>query len=271
MRYRSALAACVAAIGMVTAVLPAAAQAAKEPLTWVINVTVKPGKFMELKSATEKYDKPVLDKLVADGAISSWGFACQTIGPPSESCMYYVTGADWAAMEKVDKAFEADRKAMKESERKAMMESNLETTDPDKEVSFVVRHVVFNAVPGGDANYLLRHIYKVKPGKGEEVVKLYKAYIAPVYQKLLEQGTILGYGLAVPEMHSGENWTHTSWLVFSDMSKMDAIDKALDDAEKARGKELNEMLDATYMKASVPGGHVDSLSQIVLHGGARSK
>jgi hypothetical protein len=271
MHYRRTFVACVVVLGLLAAALPAAAQATNEPISWLINVTVKPGHFIDLKNSTEKYDKPVLDKLVADGVIGSWGFACQVIGPPGESCMYYVTAADWSAMGKVEKAFDENRKAMKESEMKAMMESFLGATEPAKEMSSVVRHLVFHANQGGDAHYLMRHIYKFKPGKGHEAVKLYKAYIEPTYQKLLDAGVITGYGLAVPEMHTGAGWTHTSWIVFSDMSQLDAVDKAFEEADKARSKELNDMLDTTFMHMNVPDAHVDSLAHIILHGGKSSK
>jgi hypothetical protein len=273
MRYRSAFVVPVLAMGIVSAALPALAQTMKEPepLTWLLNVTVRPGQFMTLKDMAEKYDKPVLDKLVTDGAIQAWGLACQMIGPPTESCMYYVTANDWAALGKVDKAFNDNRMAMKESERKAVEEAVLATTEPDKEVSSVIRHVVFHVGPGGEAHYLMRHIYKVKPGKGHEVVKLYKEYIAPTYQKLLDQGVILGYGLAVPEVDSGGGWTHASWIVFSDMSQLDAVDHAFEEASKARGEELNGMLGATFTELSVPDAHVDSLAHIILHGGKTNK
>jgi hypothetical protein len=271
MRYRNAVLAWVVALGLVAAAVPAAAQEMDGPLTWILSVQVKPGKTGDLKNAAEKYDKPVLDKLVARGVISSWGLACQMIGPPTESCFYYVTAADWAAMGKLDQAFAADRKAMKEAERKAMMDTVMSATEPDKEMSSIVRHVVFHAVPGGDVRYLMRHIYTFKPGKGLEVVKLYKEYIAPTYEKLLSDGVILGYGLAEPEMQSGAGWTHTSWCVFSDMAKLDEVEKAFAGAKKARGDELNGMLDATFMKASVPGAHVDSLAEVLIHGGKTGK
>ena len=271
MRYRSAFVACVVVMGMLAAALPAAAQATNEPLSWLINVTVKPGKYMDLKKATEKYDKPVLDKLVADSVIGSWGFACQVVGPPALSCMYFVTAADWSAMDKVDKAFEDQRKGMKEAEVKAMMDSYLAATESEKEVSSVVRHVVFQGTPGAKSNYLLRHVYKFKPGQGQAAVKMFKEYNVSIYQKLLEAGVINGFGLAVPEIHNDASWTHSSWVVFSDMSQMDAIDKAFDEAMKARGEELNEMLRSTMMKMHDMDAHWDSLMHISVYGSKSGK
>ena len=58
----------------------------------------------------------VLDRLVAEGAIQSWGLACQMVGPPGESCMFWVTAADWAGMSTVEKAYDDSRKAMTEDD-----------------------------------------------------------------------------------------------------------------------------------------------------------
>jgi hypothetical protein len=256
---------------MLAAALPAAAQTTSEPLTWLINVTAKPGKSMDLEQSAEKYDKPVFDKLLADGSITSYGLAHQIVGPAGESYMYWVTAADWTAMGKVEKAFEDNYKAMKPADAKASMDAFLGATQPEKESSGVVRHVVFQGKPGGKPNYLMRHVYKVKSGKGGEAVKMYKEYNAPVYQKLLEAGVITGYGLAVPDMHTGAGWTHTGWVTFSDMSNIDAIDKAFDEADKARGEAQSEMLQNTWRQMHDMDAHWDSLAKITMYGGKAGK
>jgi hypothetical protein len=271
MRHRSALVACAVVFGMLAAALPAAAQATGEPISWLINVTVKPGKSMDLEKAAQKYDKPVFDKLLADGAISSYGLAHQLIGPPGDSYMYWVTASDWSAMGKVEKAFEDHYKALKPEEAKASMEAFIGATEPEKESSGVARHIVFQGTPGAKPGYLMRHVYKVKPGKGSEAVKMYKQYDAPVYQKLLEAGVITGYGLAVPDMHTGAGWTHTSWITFTDMSNMDAINKAFDDADKANGEELNQLLQKAWLGMNDTDSHYDSLMKITMYGGQAAK
>jgi hypothetical protein len=254
-------------IGLVGAALPAAAQDTAEPLTWVLSVTVKPGKLEDLEKAAQKYDKPVFEKLLADGSISSYGLACQMVGPPAESCLYWATAADWSGMGKVEKAFEDGRKGMKETEVKEMMDAFLGATVPEKETSFVVRHVVFNGAPGRSPNYLVRHVYNVSPGKGRAAVNMYKEYNAPVYEKLLASGVIDGYGVAVPDFHVGAAWTHTMWTMFSDLSQMDATDKAFEDADEARGEAVNEALDASWMQMHDRDAHWDSLMRISMYGG----
>jgi hypothetical protein len=259
MHHRSALIACVVGIFMLAAALPAAAQATNEPISWLLNVTVKPGMNDDLEKSVQTYDKPVLDKLVADGIIGSWGFGCQFVGPPSVSCIYVITAADWSAMGKVEKAFEDYYKAMKPEESKAAMGAYLNATQPDKESSSMVRHVVFKETPGVKSNYMLRSVYKVKPGKGSTAVKMFKEYDAAIYQKLLEAGVINGYGLAVPELYTGAGWTHADWVTFSDLSQMDALDKAFDEARKAGGEAFVEMYRASWLGMVDMDSYWDSL------------
>ena len=70
-------------------------------------------------------------------------------------------------------------------------------------------------------------------------------------------------------MHTGAGWTHTAWVMFSDMSQMDAIDKAFDEADKARGEESNEMLRTTWLGMNDMDAHWDSLMKISMLGGTR--
>jgi hypothetical protein len=156
---------------------------------------------------------------------------------------------------------------MKEDELKAMMDTFLGATVPDKETSSVVRHVVFNGTPGGSPKYLMRHVYKVNPGKGAAAVKMYKEYNAPTYEKLLAAGVITGYGAAVPDMHVGGDWTHAFWVTFSDMSQIDAMDAAFEAADEARGEALNETLDASWREMHDMDAHWDSLMSISMYGG----
>jgi hypothetical protein len=271
MRYRSALVACMVGVFMLAAALPAAAQATNEPLTWLLNVTVKPGMYPDLEKAVQTYDKPVLDKLAADGVIGGWAFGCQVVGPPSVSCMYTITAADWAAMGKVEKAFEEYYKAMKPEAAKAAMGAYLSATQPDKESSSMVRHVVFKATPGAKPTYMWRGVYKIKPGKGPTVVKMFKEYDAPIYDKLLEAGVINGYGLAVPEVRTSADWTHAEWVTFSDMAQMDAITKAFEEARKAGGEALLEMFRTTWLGMLDPDSYWESVMHFSVVGAKEAK
>lgn len=268
MRYRYALVVCAVAIGLVAAAIPAVAQDKVEPITWLWHVTAKPGKWMDLEKTAEKYDKPVFDKLAADGVIVSWGLAYQQVGPPDQSYLYWVTGNDWAAMGKVEKAFEDNYKAMKEADRKAAMDAFLGATQPEKESSSVVRHAVIKGTPDAKPVYLMRHAFKVKPGKGSAAMKMYKEYDVPVYDKLLAAGVITAYGVVVPEIHTGSGWTHVFWYMFTDMAQFDAMEKAWEEDEKTRSESVNEAIMSKWLEMHDRDAHWDSLMKISLYGSA---
>ena len=267
MRSRSALVVFAVVIGLVAAAIPVAAQATGEPITWLFYMTAKPGKWMDLEKAIEKYDKPVLDKLVADGTISSWGLAYQEVGPPEQSYMMWTTADDWAAMGKVEKAFEENYKAMKEADRKASMDAYLGATVFEKESTSVVRQVVFKGTPGVKPVYLMRHVFKVKSGKGSAAMKMYKEYDVPVYDKLLAAGVISAYGVARPEIHNGTGWTHAFWYMFTDMAQLDAMEKAWEEDEKTRSESVNETLMSNWMQMHDFDSHFDSLMKVEMFGG----
>jgi len=271
MRNRSALVACVVGVLMLAAALPAAAQATAGPITWLINTTVKPGMYMDLEKSVQKYDKPVLDKLLADGVISSWAFGTQVVGPPDVSCIYVVTADNWAAMGKVEKAFEDYYKAMKPEETKAAMAAYFGATQPDKESTSVVRHLVFKETPGVKSNYMVRSVYKIKPGKGMAAVKMFKEFWVPIYDKLLQAGVINGYGLAVPEIHTGAGWTHAEWVTFSDLAQIDAMNKAFAEAEKAGGEALGEMFWNTWVGMNDWDAYWDSVIRFTVGGAKGAK
>jgi hypothetical protein len=267
MRYRNALVVCAVAIGLIAAAIPAAAQDAGEPITWLWHVTAKPGKWMDLQKAAEKYDKPILDKLVADGTISSWGLAYQQAGPPDQSYMFWVTANDWAAMGKMDKAYEEHYKAMKEADRKAAMDAFLAATVPEKEAASVVRQRVFKATPGAKPVYLWRSVYKVKPGKGQAAMKMYKEYDLPVFDKLLADGVISAFGAAVPEIRTGPGWTHSFWVMCTDMAQFDAIEKAFIEDYKSRSESVNAAMMADWIEMNDMDARWDSLMKVEMYGG----
>jgi UDP:flavonoid glycosyltransferase YjiC (YdhE family) len=53
-------------------------------------------------------------------------------------------------------------------------------------------------------------LFNVLPGKGETVMNLFKKHDKPVLDKLLSDGTILGYGLLVPVVHVAGAPTHAT-------------------------------------------------------------
>lgn len=88
------------------------------------------GKVKELFEANAV---PVLDKLLADGAIGAYGLATAELhGQRSGTHMFWLAMPNLAAYQTVNKAFEAAEKARGEEEQKALMAQWVETLDLPK-------------------------------------------------------------------------------------------------------------------------------------------
>lgn len=109
---------------------------------------VKPGKGSEYRAAWEKYNKPVLDKLLADGTVLAYGLSVEdvrTTGDYTHYTWYAVKSLD--GFDKIRSAFSADRDHRSKEERDAISAAFLSTTDPDASRAEIDRSVMFH-VPG---------------------------------------------------------------------------------------------------------------------------
>lgn len=118
------------------------------PFTRYNFIKAKVGKGGDYRRAWEKYNKPVYDKLVADGVVLAFGLAAEEVKTDGEFThfVWYAT-ANMAAADKVGPAFNADRARRSEEERTAMTELFLSCTEPDKARSIVTRSRIFRVPP----------------------------------------------------------------------------------------------------------------------------
>jgi hypothetical protein len=114
------------------------------PFTRYNFVKVKPGKGSEYRRAWEKYNKPVYDKLVADGTVLAFGVSVEEVKTDGDFTHFiWVATPNMAAADKIGPAFAADRARRSEEERDAISELFLSLTEPDKARSVVTRSRIF--------------------------------------------------------------------------------------------------------------------------------
>ncbi|MGH9929612.1 MAG: hypothetical protein ACREA9_10380 [Pyrinomonadaceae bacterium] len=118
------------------------------PITRYNFVKVKPGKGAAYRSAWEKYNKPVFDKLVADGVVLAYGLAAEDVKTDGDFTHFiWVATANMAAADKVVAAFAADRARRSEEERNAITETFVGLYEPDMSRAVVTRSRIFR-LPG---------------------------------------------------------------------------------------------------------------------------
>lgn len=114
------------------------------PITRYNFVKVKPGRAAEYRRTWEKYNKPVFDKLLADGVLLAFGMGTEEIKTDGEFTHFiWMAVANMAGLDKIQAAFAADRQRRPEAERESITEAFTNVTEPDKARSIVTRSRIF--------------------------------------------------------------------------------------------------------------------------------
>ena len=114
------------------------------PVTRYNFTKVKPGKGNEYRRTWEKYNKPIFDKLVADGVILAFGLATEAIKTDGDFTHFvWIATANMAGLDKVGAAVAADRNRRTEDERNSITQAFADLTEPDKARSIVTRSRIF--------------------------------------------------------------------------------------------------------------------------------
>ena len=107
-------------------------------------VKARPGKGADYRRTWEKYNKPVFDRLVADGTVLAYGLAQEEVKTDGDWTHFvWIATPSMAAADKIGPAFAADRSRRSEKDRNEITEAFLESTEPDKARSMVTRSRIF--------------------------------------------------------------------------------------------------------------------------------
>ncbi len=241
-------------------VVSAAAQQI-EPIIYVADFHVKPGKSADFMDLVKKYDAPVFDQLIKDGAVMAWGVDVPVLHQPGAA-----THTVWWAMPNVG-SLDKVSAALEEMEKKAagegIQEKFMAAVDVSKHSDMLFREIITNSSATPPANdsggYLWLTLTKVNPGKGPEYRKLWEQYNKPVLDKLVASGDIYSYAVGVEEAKSTNEFTHYTAVAMANLSgrdKVAAAFKADRDARTAADRSIimNSFLaviDATASRALV--------------------
>jgi hypothetical protein len=111
-------------------------------------VKVKPGKGSEYRKIWEKYNKPVLDKLLADGTVLAYGLSVEEVRTEGSFTHYtWYDMKDLASMDKIRAAFVADREHRSQEEQDAIAASFGDVLDLEASRAEVDRSLIFKVGP----------------------------------------------------------------------------------------------------------------------------
>ena len=230
-----------------------------QPLTFWYGYTVNSGKEDEFLDLVKAVGQPVRDKLMADGVILAWGVQTSLLRVPGNATHFiWYAVADYAGVEKVDSAMRAQIAKLTEEANKsgvaakkgqkaaeAPMARLAQIADLSKTHDFLTRDLVIglsSSAPSGILPFSRYNFVKVNPGKGNEFRKAWEKYNKPVFDKLLADGVVLAYGLAVEEVRTEGDFTHFVWYDVKDLASFDKVRAAFIADRDRRSQEEQDAL-----------------------------
>jgi hypothetical protein len=252
-----------------------------EPLTYVATFSVKPDKAGDFINLVKKYDQPMFDKLMAEGVVLAWGLDAVMLHHQGEATHdLWWTMPNYAAMDKVFAAFEEQEKKIRVEDEQRAAEARklkqpipktaeqefLETVELKDHHDFLLRSIVFNfkPVPAGTLPYLGLFRFRVERGRGQDYRKLWEKYDKPVWDKLLADGVIYGYGMDIEDFTSLEPGTRWFWVSMPDLAAGDKIEAAFNADRERRSEEERAAIGRQFREVTVAGSSHDDLYRAVI-------
>ena len=246
---------------LLSCISAAAQQSKPQPLTFWYEYVINPGKEDDFIDLVKTVGQPVRDKLMADGVVLGWGVEVPLLRQPGGAThVIWYAVSDWSGVEKVDSAMRAQIAKFsggEESKSSAgekvqkpagVMDRLREDADMSKTHDYLTRDLVSNetlSMPAGALPYTRYNYVKVRPGRGAEYRKAWEKYNKPVLDKLVADGTLLGFGLSVEEVRTDGDFTHFVWMETKDLASLEKVRNAFAADREHRSEEertaLNEL------------------------------
>ncbi len=241
-----------------------------QPLTFFYGYTVNPGKEEEFMNLVKTVGAPVRDKLMADGVVLAWGLETPVLRYPGGTThLVWFSVANWSGVEKVLNAMDAQLQKLATEEAKrtesahatkqkpapTTAERMREALDMSKTRDWLSRDLVANFGPQPQPGLLPMTRYnfiKVQPGKAAEYRRAWEKYNKPVYDKLVADGVVLAFGLAVEEVKTDGDFTHFVWVATADMSGFDKIGPAFAADRARRSEEERNAIQELFASVTEP-------------------
>jgi hypothetical protein len=234
-----------------------------QPLTYWYEFSINPGKEAQFMELVKTVGAPVRDKLMADGVIGAWGVETPMLREPGGAThIIWYSVNDWSGVEKVDAAMRAqfaklDEEAKGGAGKKgggggtSLTARMMEIADVSKTRDYLTRDLVFvtgPSMPPAGTLPFTRFLYvKAKPGKGGEYRKVWEKYNKPVLDKLVADGVVLAYGLAVEEVRTDGDFTHFTWFATKDLAAMEKVRSAFVADRDKRSQDEQDAITAAFV------------------------
>ncbi len=192
-------------------------------------------------------DKPVLDKLVADGTLIGYGSYVNLIHQEGEP-----THGSW---------FTATSEGNLLKGLEALYAHPGSTDAPvegaSKHWDQILTGDVYNSKPGTSSGYLTWSRWQVKPGQMRAFRELNNKVFVPALEKMLADGLITSYGELHEDYHQDKLGLVFDYFTVPDAASLDKVNKVFDDLMDG-----NPTLMDAFRSLTEPEGHRDFLTRL---------
>jgi hypothetical protein len=191
----------------------------KEPVyTYVAEWEVPRAQWGDMVKLDEQ-DKPLLDKLVADGTLVGYGAYTNLIhqeGQPTHGTWF--TAMSEGNLLKALEAIYAHPASV-----------GAPVQGASKHWDQILTGDIYNSKPGTTGGYLTWSRWQLKPGEMHSYTELEKSTFVPVFEKLLAEGSVTSYGLLREDYHQDKLGTIYEYFTVPDAASLDKVNKAFED------------------------------------------
>jgi hypothetical protein len=202
----------------------------------------------------EKNTKPILEKLGADGTLTSWGAFEHIVHSPNGATHgVWWSGTSYAAMEKA---------------RIALVQASAASTSlasATAHYDFYFHSIAGNGKPASGAGYLNVSSYLLKPGKGQEWKQLWDKYNKPAYDELVAKGLLLGYAIDAEDVHTDNPGWRSVVTVVASAEADDQVTAAFDALDAKRTPEERKTMELMMDGLMDRTAHRDIYARIIAH------
>lgn len=242
---------CLLVLFALSSGLPSRAQNAaqeKPPMyTYISEWAVPRAQWAEMIKVDDQ-DKPLMEKLVADGTLTGYGAFTNVIHQEGQP-----THGTWMTASSEGNILKA---------LEAVYAQPGSTTAPvegaSKHWDYMMVSRLYNQRSGkSEDGYLAGDQWDVKPGQMRAYTELMKNSIVPVFEKLMADGVVTAYGMDSEDFHTQKIGRVTFYFTTADASGFDKASKALDEAF-----DKNPAITAAMQSMVDREGHRDFLDRL---------
>ncbi len=215
--------------------------------TYMAHWNVPRAQWAEFTANGEQNVRPVMERMLADGTIESWGNESRIIHEEDGT-----THGTWWAATSI-----AGLMRVREELVKLGPNPILDNVGHhDHLMESVIHRGTTTARTSG---YLSVSINKVQPGSGQAWRQLWEKYFKPTYDELLDNGTILSYEVSSQYVHTEDpRWRYVS-TVTPNAEARDKVNAALDAVFEKDGAAIR----AAFGSVSIRSEHRDVFGRVL--------